>query len=150
MRELAERLRNNFVTNSSPIISYDELQAPVRTCYENRRGSAFDTLKCLAGQGETRRLDFEQLYEFLGKLGQHVHIAKRLIEAAVSLSRDFVEGFCIKTLPSSKEQKLPLTPKEATIERTVRRMSLNSADQRKFIDRLQFIWDPAELSEVLQ
>lgn len=150
MRELAEWLRDNFVTNSSPITSYDELQALVRTCYTRRRGSTFDTLKCLAGQGQTHRLDFEQLYEFLGKLGQHVHIAKRLIEAAVSLSQDFMEGFCIKTLPSSKEQKLPLTPKEAKIESTIHRMFSNSADQRKFMDRLQFIWNPAELSGVLQ
>lgn len=45
-------------------------------------------------------------------------------------------------MPSSKERKLPLTPKEATIERTVRRMSSNSAGQRKFTDRLQVIWTP--------
>lgn len=100
MRELAEWLRDNFVTDSSPIVSYDELQALVRTCYKRRRGSTFDTLKCLAGQGQTHRLDFEQLYEFLGKLGQHVHIAKRLIEAAVSLSQEIQRLGCTQNCSS--------------------------------------------------
>ena len=150
MRELTEWLHDNIVTNSSSTVGNDELQALVQICYRSRRGPAFDTLKRLAGQGETRRLDFEQLYDLLCKLGQHVHIAKKLIEAAVSLSQDFMEGFCINVLPSSKEQRLPLTPKEATIESTVGRMFSNPADQRKFMDRLQFIWDPSELSEVLQ
>ena len=122
----------------------------MRKCYENRKGVAFTTLKRLAGQGETRRLDFERLYDLLCKLGQHVYTAKKLIEAAVSLSQDFMDGFCIKALPSSKEQKLPLLPKEATIESTIRRMFSSAADQSQFMARLQFIWDPSELSELLQ
>ena len=122
----------------------------MRTCYKNRRGVAFESLKRLAGQGETRRLDFEHLYELLCKLGKHVHTAKKLIEAAVSLSQDFIDGFCIKALPSSKEQKLPLLSKEATIKSTVHRMFSNPADQSRFMDRLRFIWDPSEISEVLQ
>ena len=122
----------------------------MRTCYKNRRGAAFESLKRLAGQGETRRLDFEHLYELLCKLGQHVHIAKKLIEAAVSLSQDFMDEFCIKVLPSSKEQKLPLLAKEATIESTIGRMFSSPVDQSQFMARLQFIWDPPELTELLQ
>lgn len=79
-----------------------------------------------------------------------MHVAKKLIEAAVSLSQDFAEGFQIKTLPSSKEQKLPLKPKEATIESTLGRMYSNTEEREKFMARLQFIWDPSELSELLK
>ena len=122
----------------------------MRTCYKNRRGIAFETLKRLAGQGEPCRLKFEDLYELLCKLGQHVHTAKKLIEAAVSLSQDFMDGFCIKVLPSSKEQKLPLLAKEATIESTIGRMFSSPADQSQFMARLQFIWDPPELSALLR
>lgn len=147
---LAEWLRENFVTGTSSTPNNTELQALVRTCYENRRSPIFDTLTRLAGQGETRRLEFEQLYKLLCKLGKHVHIAKMLIEAAVSLSHDFVEGFRIEALPSSKELKLPLTSNEATIESTIHRMFSSSEEQSKFMARLQFIWDPSELSELLR
>lgn len=61
-----------------------------------------------------------------------------------------MEGFRIEVLPSSKEQKLPLTSNEATIESTIHRMFSNSEEQSKFMARLQFIWDPSELSELLQ
>ena len=88
-----------------------ELQALARTCHK-RRSAAFEPLKRLAGQGEPRRRGFEHLYELLCKLGQHVHTAGKPIEAAVSLSQDFTGGCCVEALPSSKEQRLPLTPKD--------------------------------------
>ena len=122
----------------------------MRRCYEGRTSSAFDALRRLAGQGEKRRLDFEQLSYLLCKLGKHVHIAKRLIEAAVSLSHDFVDGFHIQVLPSSTEKKLPLTPKEATVESTIGRMFSSTEEQSKFMNRLQLIWDPFELTQLLR
>lgn len=122
----------------------------MRTCYLKRRSPSFDILKRFAGQGEARRGEFEQLYKLLCKLGKHVHVAKKLIEAAVSLSQDFMEGFRIETLLSSKERKLPLTPKEATIESTIRRMFSTAEEQSTFMARLRFVWDPSELSKLLQ
>lgn len=61
-----------------------------------------------------------------------------------------MEGFRIETLPSSKEQPLPLTSNEATIESTIHRMFSSSEEQSKFMARLKFIWDPFELSQLLQ
>lgn len=148
--DLAEWLRENFVTGTSTTLTNAELQALVRTCYQSRASPAFKTLRSLAGQGQTRRLDFEQLFELLCKLGRHVHVTKKLIEAAVSLSQDFIDGFRIEALPSSKERKLPLTPKETTIENTIHRMFSSPAEQRKFMDRLHFIWEPSELTDLLQ
>ena len=110
----------------------------------------FDALRRLAGQGEERRLDFEQLFYLLCKLGKHVHIANKLIDAAVSLSHDFVDGFKIRHLTSSTEERLPLTPKEATVEGTIRRMFSNTEEKNKFMNRLQFIWDPFELTQLLR
>ena len=121
----------------------------MRTCYESRTSPAFDALSRLAGQGEERRLDFEQLFNLFCKLGKHVHIAKKLIDAAVSLSHDFVDGFRIQVLPSSTEEKLPLTPKEATVESIIGRMFSSTEEQSKFMNRLQFIWDPFELTQHL-
>ena len=122
----------------------------MRQCYAQRETPSFETLRRCAGQGETRRLEFEQLYKLLCKLGKHVRIAKKLIEAAVSLPQDFAGGFQIKPVPSSKEQKLPLKPREATIESTLDRMYSNTEERNRFMDRLRFIWDPSELSELLK
>lgn len=115
-------LRETFIDGSSTTPNAFQLQALVRMCYEKRRSPSFDILKRFAGQGESRRSECEQLFKLLCKLGKHVHLVKKIIEAAVSLSQDFIEGFRIERLPSSKEQKLPLTPKEATIEITIHRI----------------------------
>lgn len=90
------------------------------------------------------------MLDLLYKLGKHVHTAKKLIEAAVSLSQDFSGGFRIEILSSSKEQKLPLTPKEATLESTIHRMFSTVQEQSKFMARLRSIWDASELSGLLQ
>ena len=147
---LAEWLREHFVIGISTTLTNAELQALVRTCYQSRASPAFKTLRSLAGQGEARRLDFEQLFELLCKLGRHVHVTKKLIDAAVSLWQDFVDGFRIEALPSSKERKLPLTPKETTIKNTIHRMFSSPAEESKFMDRLQSIWEPSELTNLLQ
>ena len=147
---LVKWLQRSFVESTRSVHDEDELQALVRECYEQRKTSSFETLRHCAGQGETRRLEFEQLYKLLCKLGKPVHVTKKLIEAAVLLSQDFADGFQIKLLPSSKEQKLPLKLKEATIESTLGRMYSNTEEKDRFMARLRFIWDSSELSELLK
>ena len=122
----------------------------MRRCYESRSSPRFDTLKRLAAQGESRHLEAEELLHLLYKLGKHIHITKRLIEAAVSLSYDFVEGITIQTLPASREVALPFTPEQATIESTIHRMFSRSEDQNSFFARLQYIWSPSQLTELLR
>lgn len=107
-------------------------------------------MKRLAAPGESRRLGAEELLHLLYKLGKHIHITKRLIEAAVSLSADFVEGISIQTLPSSTEKKLPFTTEQATIESTIHRMFSRSEDQNGFLNRLRSIWTPSQLTDLLR
>lgn len=144
-----EWLRETFIDEPSTTPNIFQVQAVVRTCYEKRRSASFDILKRFAGQGESRRSDFEQILELLFKLGKHVHVAKILVEAAISLPQDFSGEFRIEVLPSSKEQALPLTSKEATIKSTIKRMFSTVEDQSKFMARLESIWDPSEISELL-
>jgi OTT_1508-like deaminase len=122
----------------------------VRECYRVRKDSLLDLLKPFTGQGQTRHHEFEQLYKLLCKLGKHVTVSRKLIESAVLLPQDFNQRFMIKTVPSSKPQKLPLRGKEATIESTAGRMFPDSAGKDKFLARLQSVWNTDELSTVLQ
>ena len=122
----------------------------VRRCYENRSNLESNTLERLATQGESPRLEAEELLNLLYKLGKHIHIMKSLIKAAVSLPHDFVDGYQIQVLPSSPEKGMPLTPKEATFESIIGRMFSKPEEQSKFMNRLQFIWDPDELTQLLR
>ena len=148
--KLVAWLRENFVTDTTSPYTNKDLQALVRICYENRSNLGFNTLERLAARGENPRLEAEELFHLLYKLGKHIHITKRLIEAAVSLSHDFVEGVTIQTLPSSTERLLPFTPEQATIENTIHRMFSRSEDQNDFFARLRSIWEPSQLTELLR
>ena len=122
----------------------------MRSCYKNRPNLGFATLERLATRGERPRLEAEELLHLLYKLGKHIHITNRLIEAAVSLSQDFGEDVTVRTLPSSTERAIPFTPEQATIENTIHRMFSRSEDQDEFLARLKSIWEPSKLTEVLR
>ena len=107
-------------------------------------------MKRYAGQGESRRLEFEQLYKLLYKLEKHVHVTNTMIEAAVSLPQDLAMGFQIKILPCSLERKFPSMPKEGTVESTLHRMYSDVREREKFMDRLKFLCEPSKFTEVLQ
>ena len=130
-------LHDTFIDDFSATLDVSRHQVIVRSCYEKRRSPSFDILKRFAGLGESRRSEFEQLFKLLCKLGKHVHVAKKLVEAAVSLSQDFIGGFRIERLPSPKEQRLPLTSKEATIESTIHRMYSTVEEQTRLMNRLK-------------
>lgn len=148
--EFAAWLRENFVTDSTLPSNNKDFQVLVRRCYEHRSNLGIDILERLAAQGERPPLEAEELLDLLSKLGKHIHITKRLIEAAVSLSHDFVEGITIQTLPSSTEVSLPFTREQATIENTIHRMFSRSEDQNSFFARLQSIWEPSQLTKLLR
>jgi hypothetical protein len=122
----------------------------VRECHAARTNSILEILKPFTGQGQTRHLEFEQLYKLLCKLGKHVTVSRKLIESAVVLPQDFNQGFLVKTIASSKQQKLPLLAKEATVESTAGRMFSNSEQRDRFLDRLHTVWDADEVSKILR
>ncbi|KAM0800304.1 hypothetical protein BDR22DRAFT_852548 [Usnea florida] len=147
--KLAAWLRKNFVTDTTSPSNNKDFQALVRRCYKNRSNLKSDTLERLATQGESPRLEAEELLHLLYKLGKHMHITKSLIEAAVSLSHDFVDGYQVEVLPSSTQKGMPLTPKEATVKSIIGRMFSRPEEQSKFMNRLHFIWDPDEMTQLL-
>jgi hypothetical protein len=122
----------------------------VRECHAARTNSILEILNPFTGQGQTRHPDFEQLYKLLCKLGKHVTVSRKLIESAVALPQDFNQGFLIKTVPSSKQQQLPLPTKKVTVEATAGRMFPTSETRDRFLDRLHAIWNAQEVSDLLQ
>ena len=143
-----EWLREQFVVCSTP--QEDELVQFVQDCHSLRGTLFFEPLKLFTGHGQTYSHKFEQLYKLLCKLGKHITVTRKLFEAAVHLSSDFAKGFTIRTVPSSKLQSLPLTPKEATVESTIGRMFPDSEAQDKFRQRLQSVLNTNDVLEVLQ
>lgn len=121
----------------------------VNDCHELRHTQYMKTIGILAGQGRTRYQIFEQLYKLLGKLGKPVKSSIVLTQAATRLAQDFVQGFTVKTVPSSRLLPLPFrTKKEGTIESIVNRMFSNLAEKNEFLDRLGFL-EGEEISNFL-
>jgi hypothetical protein len=108
------------------------------------------TIGILAGQGRTRREKFERLYKLLGKLGKPVKSSMVLTEAATRLAQDFVQGFTVRTISSSKPLSLPFrSKKEGTTESIVNRMFSNLAEKSEFMDRLRSLEGNDDISDFL-
>lgn len=150
LSRLENWLSEHFQHRQSSVDVAGKFQNLIRECHEMRKSSVFAVLKLLTGQGQTRCHEFEQLYKLLCKLGKHVTVSRRLIEAAVALPQDFSQGFVIRPIPCSRLQKLPLLAKEATVESTASRMFSSSEERDRFLERLRSVWDTQELSAVLR
>jgi hypothetical protein len=142
-------LHDYFVGNTLALSQASEFSNVVAACYRARKSQLFETLRILAGQGQSRSFEFEQLHKLLCKLGKVVVVSKRLIDAAAILPHDFVEGFTIRIVPSSGKQKIPLLPKETTIMSIIGRMFSSPHEQEEFLSRLRSL-RIEDLSEVVQ
>jgi hypothetical protein len=148
LSELENWLRFHYTADRSSL-DHAGLQNIVRECHE-MRNSRLELLRPFTAQGHTRCHEFEQLYKLLLKLGKHVTIVRRLIDAAVTLPQDFNQEFIIEVVPSSEEQKIPLLPNESTVEGTLGRVFSDMEQKNRFLDRLESIRDIGELSKQLK
>jgi hypothetical protein len=150
LTRLKDWLYENFVTDTTSVYQESKLLDLVQKCHELRGSSLLHSLKFFTGQGQTRSQEFEQLYKLLCKLSKHVTVSRKLIQAAESLPQDFGEELTLRTVPSSTARKLPLIPKEASVDSTVGRMFSSENEKTKFLTRLESIWDTPELSVQLK
>jgi OTT_1508-like deaminase len=112
----------------------------VDACYKIRHTQLLKTIRVFAGQGRTRAQQFERLYKLLGKLGRPIMSSKNLIEGAMTLSQDLVQGFTVKTIPPSKLRLIPIRPKEeTTIKSIAGRMFSSKKEQEEFMERLSYL-----------
>jgi hypothetical protein len=112
----------------------------VNACYKIRHTQLLKTIRVFAGQGRTRAQQFERLYKLLGKLGRPIMSSKNLIEGAMILSQDLVQGFIVKTIPPSKLRLIPIRPREeTTIKSIAGRMFSSKNEQDKFMERLSYL-----------
>jgi hypothetical protein len=146
LSELENWLRFHCAADRS-LLENADLQNFVRECHK-MRNSLLELLRPFTAQGQTRCHEFEQLYKLLLKLGKHVTIVRKLIDAVVTLPQDFNQEFIIKVVPSSKLQKIPLLKKEGTVENTLGRVFSDPGEKKRFMDRLENIWNATELSKL--
>jgi hypothetical protein len=145
---LGDWLSNNFKLEPSSLP--DRYQDLVRQCHKARKASLLSPLQLLSGQDQSRYHQFEQLFKLLCKIGKHVTVCRKLIDAVVLLPQDFSSDFLVQTVESSRLQAFPLLPKEATVENTATRMLQTPEEKAELMNRLGNIWDPGELLRLLQ
>jgi hypothetical protein len=131
---------------SSPPSFFDIVNA----CYQIRHTQFLKTITFFAGQGRTRAQEFERLYKLLGKLGRPIKSSTTLIEGAMKLSQDLVQGFTVQTISPSKLIPLPFRSKEeTTIKSIVGRMFSSQPEQDDFLERLRHLED-ADIAEFIR
>lgn len=122
----------------------------VNACYQIRHTQLHKTIGVFAGQGKTRAQEFERLYKLLGKLGRPIMASRTLIEGAMKLSQDLIQGFTVRRIPPSKLRPLPIRPREqTTIKSIVGRMFSSKEDQEDFMERLRYL-EGKEIADFIQ
>ncbi len=122
----------------------------VNACYKIRHTQCLSTIGVFAGQGRTRAQDFERLHKLLGKLGKPIMVSRNLIEGAMKLSQDLVQGFTVEIIPPSKHRPFPIRPKaETTINSIVHRMFSSQVEQEDFMERLSYL-EKGEITDFIQ
>ncbi|PKY08129.1 hypothetical protein P168DRAFT_9359 [Aspergillus campestris IBT 28561] len=123
-----------------------DMERLAKKCYESRK--LFNVLRNLGGDPrQTER--FEHLYKLLGKLGKHVVMCKRLVEASIVLRTEFLRGLTVKTVPRSRERQIPLRRK-CNVDGIANRIFRKPTDRDRFIARLETIYTADDLNKRLE
>ncbi|KAF9887618.1 hypothetical protein FE257_009711 [Aspergillus nanangensis] len=115
-------------------------------CHDSRH--IFGVLRRLAIESHDPPT-FERLFKLLGKLGKHVVMCKRIVEATRVLRSDFARGMRVETVPGSRPVPMPFTPRKYNIRDISNRMFRDTTERDQFISRLRTIYNPDELDRLL-
>ena len=118
-------------------------------CYTQRKTDLLEPLRLFSGQSGQRGSEFARLFLLLCKLGKHITMTRKVVEAAVHLCNDFHEPIRVEKVPPSPERNLPLSAKEGTVESILRRAFSSSVESDRFKVRLQSLWNADEIGAVL-
>lgn len=147
--ELCDWLERTFVSLEDVVHQPRDLLRLVLECYTQRKSLLFEPLQLFSGQGGQRASDFARLFLLLCKLGKHITITRKVVEATVHLCDDFRERIVVETVPSSPERTFPLLAKEGTVESILGRAFSSRVESDRFKVRLQSLWNADEIEAVL-
>ncbi|KAL5003002.1 hypothetical protein BDV10DRAFT_180699 [Aspergillus recurvatus] len=119
-------------------------------CYVARTAKTFDILRHGSSQGNEHRLDYEQLYKLLNKLGKHIALFKKMICATVALREDFGKGFVVEPITASTPKSIPLARKGRAMEKIVAWIFPKEDERMQFYHHLDRFYNVEEISQSLQ
>ena len=146
---LCEWLEITFIIGDTSLLQSHDLLRLVLDCYVQRKSLHFECLDLFASQGAPHAREFGRLSLLLCKLGKHVTITRKVVEATVYLRDDFREPIRVAVVRSAPERKLPLITKEGTLNSILGRAFSNEAEMNEFKVRLQSLWNPDEIEMIL-
>ncbi|KAL4780086.1 hypothetical protein BJX76DRAFT_364605 [Aspergillus varians] len=143
-----------FKTNfykSGNVLGEHDMPGLAMGCYVARTEKAFEILRYGSSQGNEQRLDYERLYKLLGKVGKHIGLFKRMMEATTALRYDFREGFQVKSITASTSKRIPL-PKinDNSVKKIVARIFQTEDETNQFNDHLDRFYNRAKIYQALQ
>ena len=142
-------LRETFLVEDVALHQPQDLLRLVLDCYVQRKKLLFECLDLFACQGGPHAREFGRLSLLLCKLGKHVTITRKVVEATVYLRDDFREPIQVAVLRSAPERGFPLISKEGTVQSILGRAFSSKAEMSEFKVRLQSLWNPHEIETIL-
>ena len=147
--ESCDWLETTFLAKDGASHRSQNVRRLVLDCYVQRKRLLFERLDLFACQGGPHVFDFGRLCLLLCKLGKHVTITRKVVEASVYLRDDFREPVRLAVLRSAPERAFPLTAKEGTVEGILGRAFSSKAEMNEFKVRLRSLWNSDEIEAIL-
>ncbi|GAB1198436.1 hypothetical protein APSETT444_007755 [Aspergillus pseudonomiae] len=122
-----------------------------RKCHEERKrvGGVFDMLKDASTQGIMSPEMYDQLRNLLHKVGKHITLCRKLIDARKSLSEDFKYGAVVKPIKVSKRR--PDTAEwDYSFDSITNRIFRTESEKQAFYHHVNQFYDRDTASEKLQ
>ena len=122
-----------------------------RKCHEERKrdGGVFDMLKEASTQGIMSPEMHDQLRNLLHKVGKHITLCRKLIDARKSLSEDFKYGAVVKPIEVSPRRP-DTTERGYSFDRITNRIFRTESEKQTFYHHVNQFYDRDMASEKLQ
>jgi OTT_1508-like deaminase len=147
--KLCDWLETTFIVKDVALLQSQDVLRLVLDCYVRRKTLLFDCLELFASQGAPHAREFGRLSLLLCKLGKHVTVTRKVVEATVYLRDDFREPIRVAVMRSAPERRFPLITKEGTLKSILGRAFSSKAEMNEFKVRLQSLWNPDEIETIL-
>ncbi|KAL2827775.1 hypothetical protein BDW59DRAFT_179037 [Aspergillus cavernicola] len=121
-----------------------------KNCYDARTTSTFSILRHCSSQSNEQRLDYERLHKLLYKLGKHVALFQKMIQATFSLRNVFQGGFAVEPIPASTPKHIPFPEHHSwSMEKIAARVFPERDKRNQFFHHLNQFYDKTEIYQYL-
>lgn len=119
-----------------------------KECYGVRDTEIPEILKQFSGQGHKLAQEYERLSKLLYKLGKHITLTRKLVQARLALREDFQHGFEVAIISDNQNPNLP-SQHVRDLEKIAKSIFPDPDERSSLILHVQRFFDINYVSETL-